>query len=221
MAAEKTSPAEVRSPAGGRATRRLRVDAQRNLDALLEAAKAVFAESGVDAPGQEIADRARVGIGTMYRHFPRRSDLVAAVMSNEIEACADAASVLAAQNPPAEAVAKWVQQFTELVGTKRGLAAALHSDDPSLEELSDHVRRRLEPALGELLDAARSAGAISADVGARDVIFAVALLCQPVAGAGPGYNQRMVAVFLDGLHLGTGVGQNSRSNGGKHPRQPT
>jgi AcrR family transcriptional regulator len=177
------------------------------LDALLEAAKAVFAESGVDAPGQEIADRAGVGVGTMYRHFPRRSDLVAAVMANEIEACADAASVLAAQNPPAEAVAKWVQQFTELVGTKQGLAAALHSDDPSLKGLSDHVRRRLEPALAELLDAARSVGAIRSDVGAKDVIFAVALLCQPVAGEGLGYNQRMIGVFLDGLRRGTGMGQ--------------
>lgn len=199
MAAEKTSRDEVGSPVAGRAPRRLRVDAQRNLDALLEAAKTVFAESGVDAPGQEIADRAGVGIGTMYRHFPRRSDLVAAVIANEIDACADAASVLAARYPPAQAVATWVQQFTELVGTKRGLAAALHSDDPSLEGLSDHVRRRLEPALEQLLDAARSAGAIRADVGAKDVIFAVALLCQPVADEGPGYNQRMVAVFLDGL----------------------
>jgi len=164
-----------------------------------------------DVPGAaarlRAADRAGVGIGTMYRHFPRRSDLVAAVMANEIDACADAAPVLAAHNPPAEAVAKWVQQFTELVGTKQGLAAALHSDDPSLDELSDHVRRSLEPALGALLDAARSAGAMRPDVSAKDVIFAVALLCQPVTGEEIGYNRRMVAVFLDGLRLGPGVGQ--------------
>jgi AcrR family transcriptional regulator len=184
-------------------SRRLRVDAQRNIDSLLEAAKTVFVTSSVDAPAKEIADLAGVGVGTMYRHFPRRSDLVAAVMANEIEACADAAPVLAAQNPPAEAVVKWVQQFTELVGTKRGLAAALHSNDPSLEELSDHVRRRLEPALGSLLDAARSAGAMLSDASANDVIFAVALLCQPVAGEEIGYNQRMVAVFLNGLRAGT------------------
>jgi AcrR family transcriptional regulator len=203
VVAEKTPLGGVGSSAG---PRRLRVDAQRNLDALLVAAKAVFAASGVDAPGQEIADRAGVGIGTMYRHFPRRSDLVAAVMAHEIEACADAAPILAAENPPAEAVAKWVEQFTELVGTKQGLAAALHSADPSLAELSDHVRRSLEPALGALLDAARSAGALRSDVGAKDVIFAVALLCQPVPGEGPGYNQRMVAVFLDGLRPGPGVG---------------
>lgn len=207
MAAEGTSSDQVSPAERGRAPRRLRVDAQRNLDALLMAAKAVFAASGVDAPGQEIADRACVGIGTMYRHFPRRSDLVAAVMANEIEACAAAAPVLAAQNPPAEALAKWVQQLTELIGTKQGLAAALHSDDPSLEGLADHVQRTLEPALGTLLDAARSAGAMRSDVAAKDVIFAVALLCQPVPGTGLGYNQRMVEVFLDGLRLGGDAGQ--------------
>jgi AcrR family transcriptional regulator len=188
-------------------SRRLRVDAQRNIDSLLEAAKTVFVTSSVDAPAKEIADLAGVGVGTLYRHFPRRSDLVAAVMANEIEACADAAPVLAAQNPPAEAVVMWVQQFTELVGTKRGLAAALHSNDPSLEELSGHVRRRLEPALGSLLDAARSAGAMLSDASAKDVIFAVGLLCQPVAGEEIGYNQRMVAVFLNGLRAGTNTSQ--------------
>ena len=139
----------------------------------------------------------------MYRHFPRRSDLVSAVMANEIEACADAATSLAARNRPAEAVAEWVQQFTELVGTKQGLAAALHSNDPSLEELADHVRQRLEPAL----DAARSAGAIRSDVSAKDVIFAVALLCQPVTGEGLDYNQRMITVFLNGLRADPNTSQ--------------
>jgi AcrR family transcriptional regulator len=190
------------SSAAREAPRRLRVDAQRNLDALLASAKAVFAESGVDAPGQEIADRAGVGIGTMYRHFPRRSDLVAAVIANEIEACADAAIALASEDRPAEAVSEWVQLYTQLVGTKQGLASALHSDDPSLEALGTHVSRRLEPALETLLDAARSAGAIRSDVGAKDVISAVALLCQPVRGEGPEFNERIVGVFLDGLRTG-------------------
>src|SRR5437660_326894 len=79
-----------------RAPRRLRADAQRNIDSLLEAAKAVFATSGVDAPPKEIAHRAGVGVGTLYRHFPRRSDLVKAVVEREIEACAEAAPALSA-----------------------------------------------------------------------------------------------------------------------------
>src|SRR6478609_2144389 len=75
----------------GRADRPVRADAQRNEDALLEAALAVFATSGVDAPVREIAEKAGVGIGTVYRHFPQRADLVAAVFRHEIDACADAA----------------------------------------------------------------------------------------------------------------------------------
>src|SRR5271165_7160417 len=73
--------------------RRVRADAQRNLDALLRAAKAVFLTSGVDAPVREIAEKAGVGLGTLYRHFPQRSDLIVAVFRNEVDACADAASV--------------------------------------------------------------------------------------------------------------------------------
>ena len=74
-----------------RVPRRLRADAQRNIGSLLAAAKAVFGTSGVDAPAKEIADLAGVGVGTLYRHFPQRSDLVKAVLQHEIDACADAA----------------------------------------------------------------------------------------------------------------------------------
>jgi AcrR family transcriptional regulator len=75
----------------GSTDRRVRADAQRNIDALLETAKAVFATSGVDAPVRKIAERAGVGVGTLYRHFPQRCDLIAAVFRREIDACADAA----------------------------------------------------------------------------------------------------------------------------------
>ena len=73
-----------------RTDRRLRADAQRNIDTLLQTAMAVFATSGVDAPVREIAEKAGVGVGTIYRHFPQRSDLIAAVFRREIDACADA-----------------------------------------------------------------------------------------------------------------------------------
>jgi AcrR family transcriptional regulator len=84
----------------GRADRRLRADAQRNIDRLLQTALAVFAVSGVDAPIREIAEKAGVGVGTVYRHFPQRSDLIAAVFRREIDACADAAPILAAEYEP-------------------------------------------------------------------------------------------------------------------------
>ena len=109
----------------------MRVDVQRNLDALLQAAKAVFATSGVDAPVREIAEKAGVGVGTVYRHFPQRADLIAAVFRREMDACADAAPMLAAEHAPFEALARWMQRFAAFVGSKRGLAKVLHSGDPA------------------------------------------------------------------------------------------
>ena len=164
--------------------RRLRADAQRNIDSLLEAAKAVFATSGVDAPAKEIADLAGVGVGTLYRHFPQRSDLVKAVFQRGVDACADAAPALAAAHEPGAALAKWLHRYTEFVATKRGLAAALHSGDPAFDALPGYFMQRLEPALGALLEAATASGEIRAGVSARDLLYAVANLCLPVADEG-------------------------------------
>lgn len=184
------------------APRRLRADAQRNVDSLLEAAKAAFGTSGVDAPAKEIADLAGVGVGTLYRHFPQRSDLITAVLQREIDACADAGPALSAAHDPGTALAKWLQRYTEYVATKRGLATALHSGDPAFDALPGYFYERLGPALGSLLEAAAAAGAIRADISAKDLLHAVAHLCQPVAGAGLDYSQRMVALLVDGLRYG-------------------
>ena len=97
----------------------VRADAQRNIVAVLEAAKAVFAESGVDAPVREIAARAGVGAGTLYRHFPQRSDLVVAVFRHEIDECADTAAAPAAESAPGEALARWLRRYSSLIATKR------------------------------------------------------------------------------------------------------
>jgi len=182
-----------------REPRRLRADAQRNLDALLEAARNVFATTGVDAPAKEITDQAGVGIGTLYRHFPHRSDLIAAVLQREIDACAQAGAALAAEHEPGGALSRWLYRFTDLVGTKRGLANALHSGDPAFGDLPDYFLRRLEPVLATLLDAAVTAGAARDDISARDLLNAVPLLCQPVRGEELAYNKRMVTVLVDGI----------------------
>ena len=187
---------------GDRAPRRVRADAQRNIDSLLEAAKAVFGSSGVDAPAKQIADLAGVGVGTLYRHFPQRSDLVKAVFRREVDACADAAPVLAAAHEPGEALAKWLDRYTEFLAAKRGLATALHSGDPAFDALPGYFRRRFAPALGALLDAAVASGEIRAGISATDLLSAVANLCLPVADKGVAYNQRMVALLLDGLRYG-------------------
>ncbi len=178
--------------------RRVRADAQRNIGSLLEAAKAVFATSGVDAPVREIAERAGVGVGTVYRHFPHRSDLVTAVFRHEVDACAAAAPVLAAEHEPGEALALWLQRYTGFIATKRGLAAALHSGDPAFDALPAYFQQHLQPALESLLDAAAAAGAVRADVDPGDLLRAVANLCLP-AGDDAGHTERMVALLIDGL----------------------
>lgn len=181
------------------APRRQRADAKRNVIALLEAAKTVFASAGVDAPAKEITDLAGVGVGTLYRHFPRRSDLIVAVIQHEIDACANAATVLRADHAPWEALTTWIERFTEFVGTKRGLASALHSGDPAFNDLPGYFMEQLEPALDGLLGAARASGDVRADVTARDVLLTVALMCQPVPGEDPHLNERMIRIFIEGL----------------------
>jgi AcrR family transcriptional regulator len=189
--------------AAGSAPRRRRADARRNVDALLEAAKATFATAGVDAPAKQITDLAGVGVGTLYRHFPQRSDLVVAVLHREIDACADAAFALGAAHDPATALAEWLARYTALIATKRGLAQALHSGEPAFEALRGYFSQRMEPALRPLLDAAAATGSVREDVGANDLLRAVALLSLPVPDEGPEYGRRMVAVFIDGLHQET------------------
>jgi AcrR family transcriptional regulator len=182
-------------------TRTPRADAQRNLGALLEAARAVFATEGVDAPARTIAARAGVGVGTLYRHFPQRSDLVVAVMEREIDACADAAAELAAAHDPETALVAWLERYTELLATKQGLAAALHANTTMFDALAAYFYERMEPALAALLDAAATAGTVRRDVTARDLLRTVAYLSMPEGDEGAAYTRRMVAVLVDGLRF--------------------
>ena len=101
---------------------------------------------------------------------------------------------------PSEALTKWVERFTELLATKRGLASALHSGDPEFEALPEHFMQCVGPALTTLLDAAVAAGAISDDLDAEGLLYAIAQLCQPVPGRGFDHNQLVGAVLLDGPH---------------------
>ena len=178
-------------------SRPVRADAQRNMDALLEAALAVFATSGVDAPVREIAEKAGVGIGTVYRHFPQRSDLIAAIFRHEIDACAEAAPLLAAEHAPGEALAKWLQRYAAFIATKRGLAPALHSGNPAFEPLRAYFEQRVRPALRTLLQSAVAAGEVRNDVESDDLLQAVASLCMPAQD--DGHARRMVALLIDGL----------------------
>lgn len=190
--------AERPESAGG--DRPARADARRNLDALLRAAKAIFETSGVEAPVREIAERAGVGIATLYRHFPQRADLVAAVFRREIDDCADVAATLAAAHEPGDALAAWLQRYAAFIATKRGLAPALHSGDPAYDGLRDHFSLRLKPALRTLLGTAVAAGVVRADVDSEELREAVTSLCLPARDQA--HARRLVGLLVDGLRYG-------------------
>ena len=192
---------DEKEPEDGR-PRRMRADAQRKMSSLLQAAMEVFARSGVDAPVREIAEKAGVGLGTVYRHFPQRSDLIKAVFQTQVDACACAAAEIASQYEPGEALARWMQRYVDFIATKRGLAAALHSGDPAYTALPVYFSKRLQPALKTLLDAAVEAGVVRSDMDAGDLLHAVANLCRGSQDDGLLYARRMVGLLVDGLRYG-------------------
>jgi AcrR family transcriptional regulator len=179
--------------------RQMRSDGQRKMSSILEAAMQVFAKSGVDAPVRKIAERAGVGLGTVYRHFPQRSDLIVSVFRTQMDACADAAPALARKYEPGEALARWMHRYMDFVATKRGLAAALHSGDPAYSALPGYFDKRLQPALETLLEAAVAAGVVRPGIEANDLLRAVATLCHGPHGEEPVYARRMVELLVDGL----------------------
>ncbi|MDY0828166.1 helix-turn-helix domain-containing protein [Microbacterium sp. BG28] len=182
------------------APRRPRSDAAHNSAALLAAARVVFARSGVDAPAREIAAEAGVGVGTLYRHFPNRAELVAAVFTTEIDATAVAATELLNELPPGEALDRWVERFTRFVATKQGLSAALISGDPAFESLPAHLIAKLGPAIRMLLDAAVDAGDVRSGVDPIQLLQAIGDLSHRAPSA-DGSPNAMVRLLLDGLRL--------------------
>lgn len=186
-----SDPARPRQP---------RADARSNLASLLEAARIVFARSGVDAPAREIAAEAGVGVGTLYRHFPKRAELVAAVFTKEIDATAGEAEDLLAAESPGVALDLWVTRFTRFVATKQGLSAALHSGDPAFETLPAYFNARLGPAIAALLDAATAAGEIRPGVDPIELLQAIGDLSHR-SPSDDGSPNRMVRLLLDGLRV--------------------
>jgi AcrR family transcriptional regulator len=185
----------------GQSAKQKRADAQRNERALLDAAAAVFVTSGVQAPVRDIAAAAGVGMGTIYRHFPTRADLVVAVYRHQVEACAEAGPVLLSQcSSPHAALGQWVNLFVDFLVTKHGLAAVLHPDSVGFGALHAYFLDRLVPVCAQLLAAAAEAGEISADVDAYELMRGIGNLCVG-AGNDPRYHARhMVELLIAGLH---------------------
>jgi AcrR family transcriptional regulator len=172
-----------------------RADARRNEQVLLEAAAAVFVRAGVDAPVRDIAAAAGVGMGTVYRHFPTRADLIIAVYRHQVESTAAAGpDLLASASSPHAALAAWIDLFVDFLVTKHGLAAALQSDRARFEALHSYFLDRLRPVCAQLLEAAVAAGEVRGDVNPFGLLYAVGNLC--AGGSDERYDARLMAHLL-------------------------
>ncbi|WP_432133678.1 MULTISPECIES: TetR/AcrR family transcriptional regulator [unclassified Streptomyces] len=177
-----------------------RKDARRNKEALLEAAATVFVHKGVDAPVREVAAAAGVGLGTIYRHFPTRAELIIAVYRHQVDACADAGpALLATAASPYAALAQWIDRFVDFLVTKHGLAGVMQSDSAGFEALHTYFLDRLVPVCAALLEAAADAGEIRADLDSYELMRGVGNLCVG-ADTDPRYDaRRLVALLVAGL----------------------
>jgi AcrR family transcriptional regulator len=183
--------------------RPLRADARRNRDAVLVAAAEAFAERGVEAPLEDIAKAAGVGVGTLYRHFPTREALVFGVYSREVEQLAASAPELVAELEPGEALREWMRRFVHYAATKRGLIGMLRTMMADDTDLFDRTKMQIRSAASGLLARAAEAGQIRADVDAEDLVRSMGGIC--MASGRDGASDcagRLVDLVFDGLRYG-------------------
>jgi AcrR family transcriptional regulator len=181
-----------------RPTEQLRADARQNRARLITAATEAFAEKGADAPLEDIARRAGVGIGTLYRHFPNRLDLQAAVFRTQVRTVCEQGDDLLATDTPADAFAEWTRALTGYLVTKRGLSRALIDAVGVESELITSCWMTMRETTERLLVNAQQAGLIRSDVTAMDVMR----LLHGVAVSSerdPDRLDLLLSVTLDGL----------------------
>jgi AcrR family transcriptional regulator len=174
-----------------------RADARRNYEKLVEAAREAFAESGSSASLEEIARRAGVGIGTLYRHFPNRQALLEAVYVDEVEALGRSAAELA-DLPPWEALSAWLRRYVSYATTKRALAEELSASAGAETTVFQMCKTAIFEAGEPLLKRAQEAGVVRPDVEFTDVarmVFGIAAM----PASDPEQINRILDVALDGL----------------------
>ena len=173
-----------------------RADARANRDKLVAAARALFTEKGTSAPLEEVAGRAGVGIGTLYRHFPTRHALLEAVYVDEVEAMARAATELE-ELPPWDALSEWLHQYVGFAATKRALNEALMETDPNSNVLLT-CRTAIAGAGTALVERAQRAGVVRNDTTFMDIVRMVGAIAM-VPTEDPEQKERLLELALDGL----------------------
>ncbi|WP_035846557.1 TetR/AcrR family transcriptional regulator [Kitasatospora azatica] len=176
------------------AQRPRRADAARNFDALLAAAREAFAEHGAEASLEDIARRAGVGIGTLYRNFPTRRHLFETVYANEVNELSLLAAELSEQ-PPWPALAEWLRRFVAYTQTKRAIRDALAGEET---DVFLACRQSMYDAGSPLLERAQQAGEVRADIGIDDLLRLVSGISS-VAFPDEGQRDRVLGIALDGV----------------------
>jgi len=190
-----TKPNPAKSP-----ERKLRADGLRNRERLIEAAKASFAAGGAEASLEEIARRAGVGIGTLYRHFPSRDDIVEAVYRREVQQLADAADRLVGEAGPAEALHRWMRLFVDYIAAKKLIVPALQTLVGDRSDLYKASGAAITEAMRRLVANAAKAGEIRADADPEDLLRAlVGFTYGSTAKSWEASALRLIDLLMDGL----------------------
>jgi AcrR family transcriptional regulator len=176
----------------------MRADARRNYGRLIAAAREAFTEHGGEAHLDDIARRAGVGPGTLYRHFPTREALLAAVYRGDVDDMMLQADHLAETLPPAEALAAWLRQQLDYIKVKRGLSTAVKTMLADDSETLSYCRDTMRAAAGGLLARAQEAGLVRTDVRPSDVLWLIHGL-GVAAQSVPEDRERLLSIVLDGL----------------------
>lgn len=185
--------------------RPLRADARRNREGLLTAALAAFNRDGAEVPLEVVARDAGVGIGTLYRHFPSREALLAAVYQRENERLCQRAHDLLQTRTPSRALELWTDAFVEYAAQKRGLAVALKSMITDRSAFFTESKERLHAAAQALLDAAHAAGEVGGGMTGADLIRAMGGICMSASTPEESAQaRRSVELLIDGLRYRAG-----------------
>jgi AcrR family transcriptional regulator len=163
----------MKTSAAKKTGRKLRADAQRNRDRILEVAKQVFTRRGAEASMDEIAKRAKIGPGTLYRHFPARDELLAAVYISEVEKLAEAQRKFSAELPPVEALRAWMLIFIDYIAAKKIIAPALNAMAGGPSRVFQQTNRLMEEAANALASRAVASRDLRPDVDPMDMLRAI------------------------------------------------
>jgi AcrR family transcriptional regulator len=180
-------------------SRKPRADAQRNRERILEVAKKAFAQSGADTSMDDIARHARVGAGTLYRHFATRDALLEAVYGSEVEKLAASARKLSTAKPPIEALRAWMLLFVDYMATKQIIAPALNTLIGGPAKVYEASGAQIKDAIHALVDRAVESGDIRSDLEPLDLLRALVGVSSVAPGEDwPRSAKQLVDILLAG-----------------------